>query len=125
MTEYLVTALEEPEWRVDADELAAGLRDRWPGVRIGLGAVEGSSMVLEALIPLGAPGRELGVALSGTGQAVSLEPADAAGAAEFAVWFFERFLPDVEGVHLIEPGTMRTAELTDGLTVEELLSRMS
>jgi hypothetical protein len=39
-TEYLVAALEEPVWRIDADELAVGLRDRWPAVRIGLGAVE-------------------------------------------------------------------------------------
>jgi hypothetical protein len=124
MTEYLVAPLEEPDWVVDAEELAAGLRDRWPGVRVGIGAVEGSSMGLEALIPLAPSPRELGVALSGTGQAVTLEPADAEGAAEFAVWYFERFLVGRTGVHLIEPATMRMVELREDLTVETLLEQI-
>jgi hypothetical protein len=121
---YVVAPLDEPQWGLDAADLAAGLRDRWPGVRIELGAVEGSSMVLEALIPLAPEPRELRVALSGTGQAVTLEPADAAAAAEFAVWYFERLLAGRTGVHLIEPAAMRTVELTDGLTAEELLARI-
>jgi hypothetical protein len=124
MTEYLVAPLDEPEWTVAAEELAAGLRERWPGARVGLGAVEGSSMGLEALIPLAPSPRELGIALSGTGQAVTLEPADAEAAAEFAVWYFGRFLAGRQGVHLIEPATMRTVELTDGLTPEMVLERL-
>ncbi|MFI5706270.1 hypothetical protein [Kribbella sp. NPDC051620] len=68
--------------------------------------------------------RELGVALSGTGQAVTLEPADAEGAAEFAVWYFERFLAGRTGIHLIGPARMRTAELTAGLKPEDLLARI-
>jgi hypothetical protein len=125
MTEYLVAPLDEPEWRVEAEALADGLRDRWPGVRIGVGSVEGSSMALEALIPLAPPPRELGVALSGTGQAVTLDPADAEAAAEFAVWYVERFLPGKTGIHLIEPASMRTVELTDDLTPEALLARIT
>lgn len=124
MTEYLVAPLDEPEWTVSAEELAAGLQERWPGVRVELGAVEGSSMSLEALIPLVPSPRELGLALSGTGQAVTLEPADAEAAAEFAVWYFGRFLAGRQGVHLIEPATMRTVELTDGLTSEMVLERL-
>lgn len=79
-------------------------------------------MALEALIPLAPGPRELGVALSGTGQAVTLEPGDAEAAAEFAVWYFERFLRGRTGVYLIEATTMRTLELTVGLTTEELLT---
>lgn len=125
MTEYLVAPLDEPDWAVSAEDLAAGLRDRWPAARVGLGAVEGSSMGLEALIPLAPSPRELGVALSGSGRAVTLEPADAEAAAEFAVWYFGRFLAGRKGVHLIEPSTMRTVELTDDLTPEMLLDRIS
>jgi hypothetical protein len=120
VTEYVLAPLEEPGWVVDAEELAAGLRERWPGVRIGVGTVP-----LEALIPLEPAPRELGVVLSGTGQAVSLEAADAEAAVEFSVWFFERFLAGRAEVHLIAPGSMRTVELSHGVTVEELLARLA
>lgn len=52
VTEYLVAPLDETEWTVAAEELAAGLRERWPQARAGHGAVEGASMGLEASIPL-------------------------------------------------------------------------
>jgi hypothetical protein len=125
MTEYLVAPLDEPDWVVDAETFATALRDRWPGVRVEVGAVAGSSMGLEALIPLEPAPRELGVALSGTGQAVSLDPADAQAAAEFAEWFVQAVLPGQRGLHLIEPGSMRTVELTDGLSAEEIRQRIS
>ena len=81
MTEYVVAPLEQPDWTVDAEHFTGALRERWPQARVEVGAVAGSTMRLEALIPLGPGTRELGVALSGTGQAVSLEPADAEAAA--------------------------------------------
>jgi hypothetical protein len=30
MTEYLVAPLDEPDWKIDAEEFASGLRSRWP-----------------------------------------------------------------------------------------------
>ena len=125
MTEYVVAPLDEPEWTVDTDQFATALRERWPGVRVETGAVAGSTMALEALIPLEPRPRELGVALSGSRQAVSLEPADAEGAAEFAEWFVRSVLPGQRGLHLIEPASMRTVELTDGLTADQILERIS
>ncbi|TWD73085.1 hypothetical protein FB561_6970 [Kribbella amoyensis] len=119
MSEYLVAPMEEPDWVVSAEELAAALRERWPLARVGLGAVEGSSMLLEALIPLQPAPRELGVALSGTGQAVTLEPADLEAAAEFAVWFAGTLLPG-RGIHLIEPGSMRSVEIVAGVSADEV-----
>jgi hypothetical protein len=94
MTEYVVAPLEEPDWVVDAQRFADALAERWPQARVEVGALPGSTMALEALIPLEPAPRELGVALSGSGQAVSLEPSDAAAAAEFAEWF----------VHVVMPG---------------------
>lgn len=52
------------------------------------------------------------------------EPEWAVAAEEFAVWYFGRFLAGRQGVHLIEPATMRTVELTDGLTAEMVLQRL-
>ncbi|MEI8410659.1 MULTISPECIES: hypothetical protein [unclassified Kribbella] len=121
MTEYLVAPLEEPDWVVEAEDLAAALRERWPDARVEVGAVAGSSMALEALIPLEPAPRELGVALSGTGQAVSLDPADAEAAAEFAEWFVRRVLPGRRGLHLIEPGSMRMVDLSDPMTAAQIL----
>ncbi|MER7245682.1 hypothetical protein [Kribbella sp. NPDC000426] len=125
MTEYVVAPLEQPDWVVDAGEFAAALRERWPGARVEVGAVAGSTMGLEALIPLGPGSRELGVALSGTGQAVSLEPADAEAAAEFAEWFVRVVLPGRPGIHLIEPASMTTVELTPELSADEIRRRIS
>ena len=124
MSDFLVAPLEEPTWSVPAEDLAAALRERWPDVRVEIGSVRGSSMALEALIPSGPGGRELGVALSGTGQAVTLEPAELEGAAEFAVWFVETVVPGEEGLHLIEPGSMRTVELVAGLTPADVRERL-
>jgi hypothetical protein len=124
MTEYIVAPLDEPDWKVDAEEFANGLRGRWPAARVGLGSVEGSSMALEALIPLQPSSRELGIALSGTGQAVTLDPADPAAAAEFASWFVGQFLSGRSGVHLIEPSSMQTVEITADLSGEEILNRL-
>ncbi|GAA0624232.1 hypothetical protein HPO96_33975 [Kribbella sandramycini] len=123
MAEYLVAPLEEPEWVLEVDEFAEALRARWPGVRVGLGSVEGSSVVLEAVVPLEPAPRELGVALSGTRQAVSLDPADAEAAAEFALWMAESVLPG-RGLHLIEASSYRTVELTPGMTPEVLLDAL-
>ncbi|MGW1345330.1 hypothetical protein ACWCOV_30080 [Kribbella sp. NPDC002412] len=124
MTEYLVAPLEEPDWVVSAEELAAALQERWPAARIEVGAVQGSSMALEALIPFEPGPRELGVALSGTGQAVTLDPADVEAAAEFAEWFVRRVLPGQRGLHLIEPGSMRTVDLSDNLTAAQIADRI-
>ena len=125
MTEYVVAPLEQPDWTVDAEHFAGALRERWPQARVEVGAVPGSTMRLEALIPLGPGTRELGVALSGTGHAVSLEPADAEAAAEFAEWFVRVVLPGSSGLHLIEPASMRTVELTPGLSADEIRQRIS
>jgi hypothetical protein len=124
MSDFLVAPLEEPTWSVPAEEFAAALRGRWPDVRVEIGAVDGSSMALEALIPAGPGGRELGIALSGTGQAVTLDPADLEGAAEFAMWFVETVVPGEAGVHLIEPGSMRSVELVAGLTPADVRERL-
>jgi hypothetical protein len=125
MSDFVVAPLEEPTWSVSAEDLAVALRRRWPDVRVGLGSVEGSSMILEALIPA-EPGRaELGIALSGTGQAVTLDPADLEGAADFAVWFATNLAPGESGLHLIEPGSMRTVELTAGITPREVRERLA
>ncbi|MGC4938066.1 hypothetical protein [Kribbella sp. DT2] len=124
MSEFVVAPLEEPTWSVSAEEFAAALRARWPGVRVEVGAVEGSSMALEALIPEGEGGWELGIALSGTGQAVTLEPADLEGAAEFAVWFVETVVPGQVGLHLMEPGSMRSVELVAGMTPADVCERL-
>jgi hypothetical protein len=125
MNEYVVGPLDEPDWAIDANELAVALRERWPGVRIGMGGIDGSTMALEALIPLEPAPRELGVALSGTGQAVTLDPADPESAAEFAVWMAEKMLPGRRGLHLIEPGSMRMVELTGGLSTADVLARIT
>ena len=125
MASYVLAPLEEPEWVVDAQRFAVELRRRWFGVRVEVGAVAGSSMALEALIPLEPAPRELGVALSGTGRAVSLDPADADAAAEFAEWFVRAVVPGRRGLHLIEPGSMRTVELTDSLSAEQIRQRIS
>ncbi|WP_432938199.1 hypothetical protein ACQPXM_26760 [Kribbella sp. CA-253562] len=124
MSDFLVAPLEEPTWSVSADNLAVALRGRWPDVRVGLGGVEGSSMALEALIPAGPGGGELGIALSGTGQAVTLDPADLEGAAEFAVWFAANLVPEDSGLHLIEPGSMRSVELVAGITPREVREQL-
>ncbi|MEV6267493.1 hypothetical protein AB0L64_10010 [Kribbella sp. NPDC051936] len=124
MTEYIVAPLEEPEWVVDTGRFAEALAERWPAARVETGAVPGSTMALEALIPLEPAPRELGVALSGSGQAVSLEPADAEAAADFAEWFVRVVLPGQSGVHLIEPASMRTVELTGDLTAAEIRQRI-
>ncbi|GAB3953425.1 hypothetical protein GCM10029976_093560 [Kribbella albertanoniae] len=122
MAEYLVAPLEEPGWALEVDDFAEALERRWPGVRIGRGSVEGSTMALEALVPLEPAPRELGVALSGTRQAVSLDPADAESAAEFAQWMGS-LLPG-RGLHLIEPGSYRTIELTAAISAEEILAAL-
>ncbi|WP_432877714.1 hypothetical protein ACQPYH_29310 [Kribbella sp. CA-245084] len=122
--EYVVAALAEPDWTVDAEQFAVALRARWPQARVEVGAVAGSTMGLEALIPLGPGPRELGVALSGTGQAVSLEPADAEAAAEFAEWFVRVVLPGRPGIHLIEPASMHVVELTPELSADEIRQRI-
>lgn len=62
--------------------------------------------------------------MSGTGQAVSLEPADAEAAAEFAEWFVCVVVPGRLGVHLIEPASMQVVELTPGLSVDEIRQRI-
>jgi hypothetical protein len=116
LTAYVVAPLEEPGWRVAPQVLAVALRERWMGARVEVGA--GSGVALEALISVG--GRELGIALSGTGQAVTLDPAQLEGAAEFAVWFVETVVPGEVGVHLIEPGSMRSVELMAGLTAADV-----
>ncbi|WP_405060274.1 hypothetical protein OG474_01170 [Kribbella sp. NBC_01505] len=123
MAEYLVAPLEEPDWALEVDDFADALQGRWPGVRVGRGSVEGSTMALEALVPLEPAPRELGVALSGTRQAVSLEPADAEAAAEFAQWMASSLLPG-RGLHLIEPGSYRTVELTPDISVGEILAAL-
>jgi hypothetical protein len=68
-------------------------------------------MALEALVPFARPGRELGLALSGSRQAITLDPGTKESPAEFTVWFAtqlpERTLP----VHLIENGSMRSIRL--------------
>jgi hypothetical protein len=46
------------------------------------------------------------------------------GAADFAVWFVRTVVPGKEGVHLIEPGSMRTVELVAGLTPSEVRERL-
>ncbi|ONI74408.1 hypothetical protein BWI15_13950 [Kribbella sp. ALI-6-A] len=121
---YVLAPLEESAWSVSAEDLAVALRGRWPDVRVGFGSVGGSSMILEALIPGGSGRGELGIALSGTGQAVTLDPADLEGAAEFAVWFAADVAPGDSGLHLIEPGSMRSVELVTGITPREVRERL-
>jgi hypothetical protein len=119
LTAYVLAPLEEPEWRVAPEGFAVALRERWAGVRVEIGV--GSGVAVEALISV--EGRELGVALSGTGQAVVLEPADLEGASEFAVWFAENLVPGDSGLHLIEPGSLRSVELA-GLSPAEVVERL-
>ncbi|MFI5735202.1 hypothetical protein ACIA49_34135 [Kribbella sp. NPDC051587] len=123
MAEYLVAPLEEPDWVLEVDDFAEALQSRWPGARVGRGSVEGSTMAFEALISLEPAPRELGVALSGTRQAVSLDPADAEAAAEFAQWMASSVLPGA-GLHLIEPGSYRTVELSADISVGQILAAL-
>ncbi|ADB33621.1 hypothetical protein Kfla_4603 [Kribbella flavida DSM 17836] len=81
-------------------------------------------MALEALIPLGPGQPELEIALSGTGQAVTLDAADAESASEFAVWFVETMLPGESGAHLMELGAMRAVEVAAGLDADEVRRRL-
>lgn len=122
MTEYTVMPLTEPDWMLDPADLAARVQARWPEARVLVGSVEGSTMAVEALVPMEPPPRELGIALSGNGQAISLDPADPDSAAAFACWFVEQFPSLDPPLHLIEDGSMRGVELTRGVTEATVLA---
>lgn len=125
MTDYTITTLDEPDWVIDADELAVRMRSTWPGARVQVGSVEGSSTALEAILPIAPPDRELGITLSGTGQAAHLEATDAQSVAEFTHWFMRTFLAGKAGVKLIEESSMRLVDVSSETGVDELVEQLS
>jgi hypothetical protein len=85
VAEYYITPKEEPTWRLDPEEFAREIRNRWPAARIAVNTDD--PMVVEAVIPFPPPGRDLGVALSNLGYAVYLDPADPDSATDFVSWY--------------------------------------
>lgn len=125
MAEYALAPLEEPPWSLDADEFAQSLRKRWPDARVGVRDLEGSPMVLHALIPLSPPRRELGIALGSSGKFVTLDPAEPDTAAEFAYWYVRQVPKGGTPVHLISTESSNSIELTTEMSETDIMDKLS
>jgi hypothetical protein len=97
LSEYVITPLKAPAWRLDPTAFITSVEQQWPTARTALNAAE-DPMAADALIPFDAPRRELGISLDKHGYAIILDPADPDTAAEFVTWYLRQlpaFDPEV------------------------------
>ena len=119
MSEYVITSLRQPPWRLDAGEFVARIQQQWPGARTEIGAAD-APMAANALIPFSAPRRELGVALDQLGFAVILEPADPDTATEFVMWYLQYLPAFAPEVRLITEDYDKSMPLHPETTADEI-----
>jgi hypothetical protein len=125
MAAFAVLPGEEPGWRFEPVEFVARIAVRWPDATTAINDLPGSSMVVHALVPFGPPRREVGVALSDTGNEVSLDPADPDTAAEFVAWYVTQIPSFDPPVYVWAGGFARQLELRADTTAAEVEAFLS
>ena len=123
MSEYVITPLEAPAWRLDPAEFVTSIERQWPTARTAVDAA-GAPVSAEALIPFDAPRRELGISLAKHGYAIILDPADPDTAAEFVTWYLRQlpaFDPEVRLITDDFEVSMPLAPQTTAAEVETFL----
>jgi hypothetical protein len=122
MADLFVSPREDTAWRIDAADLAARLRARWPEAEARVMTLEGIEGELDFSVPLGAAAPLRGT-LEPEGQAVGLD-GDLPQCAAFAAWFREQ-VPAGQELVLWDTGGSLMVVLEPGVEAAEIERRVA
>jgi hypothetical protein len=111
MAAYMISPAGETEWRMNADEFAARLRNRWPDARVEPGAAATIMVRFEL--------DDADGYLADDGITLWVERGELEQAAELAVWFREQVPADLP-LEFADEGFESEAAVEPGITPPEL-----